>query len=277
MNSLTFDNGALVWQTGYNAALVADFKARIPPSDRQWDAARKVWRVAPIHGATLSQLTEQHLGERIVVPNVSPSLSRRETRVIEARYIGATKERGGDERTAFGYTGQPGTVGGWTVIFPETVLREWFDAPKRPDEETTLYQVLSVKRDACGSDLKAAYRRLSRQWHPDVCREPGAVEVFMRIKSAYDLLSDPSKRARYDAGLALTATLQGQRHSEPVDTGYGYRSPLRCGLLLCEGQERLGRFVVSLILAWQDIEDASGRVLSVSWPVGADKPMEVWA
>lgn len=272
MSTITLDNGSLLYVTPYNPGLVADLKARIPPSDRQWDGSRKAWRVAPQHAPLLASLTEQYLGERLTVPNIGQIVTQTQTRILEARYIGVTKDRGGDERSAFGYMG-----GQWAVIFPESVLREWFDAPKRPDEETTLYQVLAVKRDACGSDLKAAYRRLSRQWHPDVCREPGAAEVFMRIKSAYDLLSDPSKRARYDAGLALTATLQGQRHSEPVDTGYGYRSPLRCGLLLCKGQERLGRFVVSLILAWQDIEDASGRVLSVSWPVGADKPLEVWA
>lgn len=270
MSTLTFDGASLVYQTPYNPGLVADFKARIPPSDRQWDGARKVWRVAPQHGPTLAQLTEQYLGERITVPTTAPTVKPSETRVLELRYIGVTKDRGGDERSAFGYMG-----GQWTVIFPEPVLRAWFDAPRRPDEELTLYQTLGVKRDVCGADLKAAYRRLSRQWHPDVCREPGADQVFMKIKAAYDLLSDPSKRARYDAGLALTATLG--RKTEAVETLTGYRSPLRCGLLLCDGQERLGRFVVSEILNWQDIEDAYGRVLSVSWPLGADKPVEVWA
>lgn len=270
MSALTFDGSALIWQTGYNPALVADFKARVPPSDRQWDAARKVWKVAPQHGPTLASLTEQYTSERIVVPAIGQVLSKTETRILEVRYIGATKDRGGNERSAFGYMG-----GAWAVIFPETVLRAWFDAPSRPDEETTLYQVLALKRNATGADVKAAYRRLSRQWHPDVCREPGAADVFIRIKAAYDLLADPSKRARYDAGLKLAATLG--RKSEAVETQMGYRSPLRCGLLMCEGQERLGRFVVSLILAWEDITDAGGRVLSVSWPVGADKPVEVWS
>lgn len=269
MSSLTYDGAALIWQTPYNPGLVADLKAQIPPTDRQWDNGRKAWKVAPVHAQTLARLTEQHLGERIAVPVINQSLSKTATRILEVRYIGATKDRGGDERSAFGYMG-----GAWTVIFPETVLREWFDAPTRPDEELTLYQTLGVKRDVCGADLKAAYRRLSRQWHPDVCREPSAADVFVRIKAAYDLLADPSKRARYDAGLKLAATLG--RKSEAIETPVGYRSPLRCGMLMCEGQERLGRFVVSLILAWQDIEDASGRVLSVSWPLGADKPMEVW-
>jgi hypothetical protein len=276
MSTLTLDNGALVWQTGYNPALVADFKTRIPPSDRQWDAARKAWRVAPQHGQTLALLTEQHLGERITVPAIGQTVNQTQTRILEVRYIGATKDRGGDERSAFGYVN-----GAWSVIFPEAVLREWFDAPARPDEETTLYQVLGVRKDVCGADLKAAYRRLSRQWHPDVCSEPGASEVFMRIKDAYDLLSDPSKRARYDAGLVLAASIHGQ--NEPVGLLnafmplFTYRSPLRCGLLMCDGQERLARFLVSKILAWQDIEDSAGRVLSVSWPVGSDKPVEVWA
>ena len=101
----------------------------------------------------------------------------------------------------------------------------------------------------------------------------------MKIKAAYDLLSDPSKRARYNAGLALQASMHGQRQTSLLDTltmTNGYRSPLRCGLIMCEGQERLGRFVVSTIFAWEDITNAYGQTLSVSWPLGAERPVEVW-
>lgn len=276
MSTLTLDGTSLLYKTPYNPGLVADLKAQIPASDRQWDGTTRAWRVAPEHAGLLVSLTEQYLGERITVPAVNQSLSKTETRILEVRYIGQTKDRGSDERSAFGYMN-----GAWSVIFPETVLREWFDAPKRPDEETTLYQVLSVKRDACGADIKAAYRRLSRQWHPDVCKEPGAAEVFMKIKAAYDLLSDPRLRARYDAGLALQASFYNQtQEKERLDalrcTQPGYRSPLRCGLIMCEGSERLGRFLVATIFAWEDITNAYGQTLSVSWPVGAERPVEVW-
>jgi len=56
-----------------------------------------------------------------------------------------------------------------------------------------------------------------------------------------------------------------------------YRSPLRCGHILAEGVESLGRFVVSRILGWEDISDAQGRVMVSSWRMGMDKPEIVWA
>ena len=56
-----------------------------------------------------------------------------------------------------------------------------------------------------------------------------------------------------------------------------YRSPLRCGYIMAEGVESLGRFVVSSIMGWEDVTNERGQVLVVSWPVGADKPEKAWA
>ncbi len=102
----------------------------------------------------------------------------------------------------------------------------------------------------------------------------------MKIKAAYDLLSDPGKRARYNAGLTLQASLPQFGQADAAERfnarNDGYRSPLRCGLLMCEGSERLNRFVVSKIFAWEDITNAYGQTLSVSWPIGAERPVEVW-
>lgn len=61
-----------------------------------------------------------------------------------------------------------------------------------------LYEVLGVERGASESDIRAAYRRLARQYHPDVNKDPGAAERFGTITEAYDVLSDPEKRAAYD-------------------------------------------------------------------------------
>ncbi len=61
------------------------------------------------------------------------------------------------------------------------------------------YNVLGVPRDATQDDIKRAYRKLARRWHPD--KNPGRDEVVQRfrdITEAYDALSDPDKRARYD-------------------------------------------------------------------------------
>ena len=60
------------------------------------------------------------------------------------------------------------------------------------------YDLLNVSRDANPETLKRAYRRLARQYHPDVNKEPGAEERFKEIGRAYEVLSDPEKRSRYD-------------------------------------------------------------------------------
>ena len=60
------------------------------------------------------------------------------------------------------------------------------------------YQVLGVSRDAKTEDIKKAYRRLARKYHPDVSKEAGAEEKFKEVNEAHDVLSDPEKRAAYD-------------------------------------------------------------------------------
>jgi molecular chaperone DnaJ len=60
------------------------------------------------------------------------------------------------------------------------------------------YDVLGVGRNAGDDEIKAAFRKLARQYHPDVNKDDGAEEKFKEINEAYGVLSDPEKRARYD-------------------------------------------------------------------------------
>ncbi|HEY9616526.1 MAG TPA: molecular chaperone DnaJ [Microcoleaceae cyanobacterium] len=60
------------------------------------------------------------------------------------------------------------------------------------------YEILGVSRDADKEDIKRAYRRLARKYHPDVNKEPEAEERFKEINRAYEVLSEPETRARYD-------------------------------------------------------------------------------
>jgi len=60
------------------------------------------------------------------------------------------------------------------------------------------YEVLGVPQNATPDDLKSAFRRLARQYHPDVNREPDAEERFKEINEAYAMLSDDQKRSAYD-------------------------------------------------------------------------------
>ncbi|MGE5707137.1 MAG: molecular chaperone DnaJ [Bacteroidota bacterium] len=60
------------------------------------------------------------------------------------------------------------------------------------------YEVLEVNRQATDDEIKKAYRKLARQYHPDVNKDPAAEERFKEVSEAYDVLSDKQKRARYD-------------------------------------------------------------------------------
>lgn len=62
------------------------------------------------------------------------------------------------------------------------------------------YGILGVPRDATADDIKRAYRKLARQYHPDVNDDPGAAEKFKDINNAYEVLSDDQKRQIVDLG-----------------------------------------------------------------------------
>src|SRR5438445_7988059 len=59
-------------------------------------------------------------------------------------------------------------------------------------------QTLGVARTATEKEIKSAYRRLARQYHPDVNKDPKATDRFKLINEAYEVLSDPKKRTKYD-------------------------------------------------------------------------------
>ena len=61
------------------------------------------------------------------------------------------------------------------------------------------YEILGVPRTATQDEIQRAYRQLARQHHPDVNKDPGAEDRFKEISEAYDVLSDPQTRRRYDA------------------------------------------------------------------------------
>lgn len=65
--------------------------------------------------------------------------------------------------------------------------------------EKSLYDVLGVKKDASEADIKKAYRKLVRKYHPDVSDAPNADEKIAEINNAYETLRDADKRAEYDA------------------------------------------------------------------------------
>ncbi len=61
------------------------------------------------------------------------------------------------------------------------------------------YEVLGLNKGASDDEIKKSFRKLARQYHPDVNKEPGAEEKFKEINEAYGVLSDPEKKSRYDS------------------------------------------------------------------------------
>jgi curved DNA-binding protein len=82
------------------------------------------------------------------------------------------------------------------------------------------YKTLGVGRTATAEEIKSAYRKLARKYHPDVNKAPGAEARFKEIGEAYEVLQDPQKRAAYDQ--LGTRWREGQEFTPPPDWGAGF-------------------------------------------------------
>lgn len=270
---LSIENGAVVVATPYDPALVASIKG-LPASERKYNPTRKVWLVDPKHAPTIAHWIEAFLGETVPVPELKTTYQSKITQRLTIRYVGSCKPRSDGSSSAYGLLGLGGS--NWNVIFPEQVLRDFFGGSlATPGEAESYFSLLGISQAATVDDVSKAYRRMAKLWHPDICKEEAATDVFIRIKTAYDILKDPDTRARYEAGLAFQALL---REPEPsvLQRSYGYRAPLRSGMILIEGYQKFSMIEVEKILSWEDIVDGQGRVLIVSWPAGAKEPVEEW-
>jgi molecular chaperone DnaJ len=95
--------------------------------------------------------------------------------------------------------------------------------------QTDLYGILGVKREATEEEIKKAYRRLARKYHPDVNKEKGAEEKFKEISAAFEVLGDKKKRDLYDefgpegvrSGFNVEAARQARRYGNMGGGGTG--------------------------------------------------------
>src|SRR5918996_4678959 len=83
------------------------------------------------------------------------------------------------------------------------------------------YKILGVDRSADDKTIKSAYRRLARKYHPDVAKGKGTVDRFKEIAEAYEVLSDPEKRRRYDT---LGPDWQRYAQAPPGGGGGGFHT-----------------------------------------------------
>lgn len=256
--TLTVTPNGLELRASYDSSLVAGIKA-LPYSERRWEPNKKVWIIAPQHAGKVADLCQRFLGIEVKLPKVIDK-PQPQTQAFKIEYVGAAKDRG-DLISSTGYANND-----WSVIFPLETLKAWFepDSENRPGEARTLYATLTITRQADEEQIKKAYRRLAMQWHPDKNKDIEAPEQFMRIQAAYETLSNPQQRKKYDAGLMFSASI-GQSNRPSNDD---YRPPLKCGWVLVEGVPSLGRFIVSKILAWEDITNDLGQTMITHWPPG---------
>ncbi len=86
------------------------------------------------------------------------------------------------------------------------------------------YAVLGIEAGAGEAEIKTAYRRLARKYHPDVSKEAGAEEKFKAVNEAYEVLRDAKKRAAYDQ-LRTRGYKPGEEFRPPPDFGQAYGGP----------------------------------------------------
>jgi molecular chaperone DnaJ len=115
---------------------------------------------------------------------------------------------------------------------------------------TDYYAVLGVGRDATADQVKKAYRKLARQYHPDVNPGPENEERFKEVTRAYEVLSDPQKREMFDLGGDPFASGGGQGagfgFSDIMDAFFGGGTPAGPRPRSRRGQDALVRLDLDL-------------------------------
>ena len=279
MIKILADNGSYELHTPYDPGFVSDLKALVPYGQRTYNRDRKTWTVGGKHGQLIKDLCLKYFGVDPHLPDLGPTATK--LGLFTVLYIGRTKERSDGTRSAFGWMNKQNTmIGSWSVIFPEQVLKNFFE-PSSEEEKIQApsgnhYEILGIKLDAAADEIKTAYRRMVKQWHPDVCKDPDAHEIFIRIQNAYEVLSNPKMKARYDVGLKFEAQQPKKKSEHLLPLDDDYRAPLKCGAILCEYTKIGARYVVERIISWEDIFNPQGQTLVSSWEKDAVEPTLTW-
>lgn len=291
---LTASPEGLRLSSPYDPAFVAAFKIAIPQNGRRWDGQARQWLIDPKHGPALVREIEVFFGVSIELPKSDKIAAVPVTELVSLAYLGACKDREDGSTSASGYLLGNRNPKAPDLLVAEDVLKTWFErvpesANATPALRGSLYSLLCVAPDADASTIKTAYRKMARQTHPDVNKEPDAAQQFHKIQEAYDVLSDAKQRRKYDAGLMLEVRAKAEQSGTYRHDGLfaprpfvgsisavgDWRAPLRCGLLLVTGTRQLGRLNITTIHSWEELT-RNGQALVSSWPKDATVWLESW-
>jgi len=276
-------HGAYVVNMPKDQRVIDLWKTRIGSAFRKFQPnLNNGWLFDPCVIEIVCQTLEEVYGGKIKRPDpIGRTQPEIETRIFPVEYVGSCHQRPlNPQGRSETYWSAYGAIAPkqWMIEFPEDTLKKFFGATVEIGKQShqTLYQVLLVPETSDFQAIKSAYRRLARQWHPDVCAEPDAHERFIHIQDAYDTLCDPIRRNKYDAGLYF----ERQGPSDPIEFPqvWGYRSPLTSGLITVKGIQTvvMTRFLVHEILTWEDLRNNKDQVAISSWRAGQETYQIIW-
>ncbi len=132
-------------------------------------------------------------------------------------------------------------------------------------EKRDYYEVLGLSKGASEEEIKKAYRKMAKKYHPDINKEPGAEEKFKEINEAYEVLSDPQKKATYDQfghagmdGAGFGGFSQGGETSPVLEASRIYSAPSLAAVL---AEAAIGGPIPDRVRE----TTASCRCASISW------------
>lgn len=188
----------------WNAAGVDGIRHEIPLADRYWNAKDKYWIISPRLDllAKLIKLSHDHWGHEPTMMNMGsvPSWLKKAPAINIAPPLVAKPI---PDVFPF-FKKKP------TPVAPPPL-------PKPPKKARTLYEILSIANTATTEEIKKGYRAQAIVLHPDKnAGDPNAASNFIELKEAYEKLSDPKKKKRYDAGLRIAGHLTATLTATPV-------------------------------------------------------------
>jgi hypothetical protein len=237
-----------------------------------------------VNAAVLENIATTILKTNVTVPAISTAAH---TFNLSVEYIGIPKDRNG-RIVSSGLPYKPNRFSvdrsEWIYTFTEDALKGWFipgwtsEEKGQPAATDTLYSVLGILQNEPQEKIKKAYRVAAMTWHPDRNSDPKATDKFREVQTAYEVLRDPRTRMKYDAGLALQATLltPPPRTSWKRYSSQDWRPPIRCGHITCEGIKLGESFRIEKIVSWKPITNQFGQTMVTTWRYGATMPDVTW-